>query len=105
MAILVLVLVAALAISQTDQFDDNEGIHALASSQPVAFSDGDEGDIGQMFGTHNNPSKAIAVIVEKPTVQAQADCYKSTELIRDLTVPYSQRSYIQPGGTFCTPGK
>ena len=62
-----------------------------------------EGDIGQIFGTNNSHSGAISVIVEEPLAAAPVPCYKTTQLIRDLTVPYSQRTYIRPDGTSCTP--
>ena len=102
MEILALLIVAALAISQTEILDSDEMLITSAPGQQVAFVDVDEGDIGQIFGT-SQKVKPIVVVVEEPIVQVQVDCYKTTELVRDLTIPYSQRSYIQPDGTSCTP--
>ena len=101
MGAFIFVLVAIFAISEFDQINLSDTIRTHETS----FATIDEGDIGQIFGTHSYKPKSVQVTVEEPVVQAQAqiNCYQSSELVRDLTVPYGQRSYIQSDGTLCTP--
>ena len=103
MGAFIFVLVAIFAISEFDHINLSDAIRTHETS----FATTDEGDIGQIFGTHSYKSKSVQVTVEEPVVQvqvqAQVNCYKSSELVRDLTVPYRQRSYIQSDGTLCTP--
>ena len=99
MGALILVLVAVFAISGSELSHMSD----TSSSELMVFVATDEGDIGQIFGTRNKPSKPI-VIVEDFIIQAQVNCYKQTTgLVRNLMVPYSQRSYIRSDGTSCTP--
>ena len=99
MGAFIFVLVAIFAISEFDQINLSDEIRTHETS----FVTTDEGDIGQMFGTHSYKSEPVPVMVEEPVVQAKVNCYQSSELVRDLTVPYGQRSYIQSDGTLCTP--
>ena len=99
MVALVLALVAIFAISESNQIN----ISDVTATENVAFAETDEGDIGQIFGTTPYYSEPIQVVVEEPVVQVQVDCYRTHELVRDLTVPYDQRSYIQADGSSCTP--
>ena len=100
MGALVLVLVAIFALSESDQIKLGD----TASTEEIVFASTDEGDINQIFDTTSYRFEpTIHVVVEKPVVQAQFHCYRSTELVRDLTVPYGQRSYIQADGSTCTP--
>lgn len=106
MAALVIILITALAMAEPTQFEN----HSNPRVQNVAFVDTDEGDIGQIFGiSTDNKMLPVEVIVEEPTIQVQTivevpvNCYQTTELVRDLTVPFGQRSYIQSDGTTCTP--
>ena len=102
MGALILVLVAVFALSETSQVDQNT-THSTTSVLTQTDMQADEGDIGQIFGTNNRHPETISVIVEEPLAAAPVPCYKTTQLIRDLTVPYSQRTYIRPDGTSCTP--
>ena len=99
MGAFIFVLVAIFAISESDQINLSDAIRTHETS----FETTDEGDIGQIFRTHSYNSEPIQVTVEEPAVQAQINCYQTSELVRDLTVPYGQRSYIQSDGTSCTP--
>lgn len=105
MGALVFLIVAVFAISQTESVDSATLPANLTEQQMAYVDDIDEGDIGQLFGkTPTIKLKSIVVIVEEPAVvQVKIDCYAETELVRDLTVPYGQRSYIRADGSFCTP--
>lgn len=103
MGALVLVLVAVFAISESELINSSNTADEVTMTENVAFAETDEGDIGQIFGTTNYQSEPIQVVVEEPIVQAQVNCYRTNELVRDLTIPYGQRSYIQADGTTCTP--
>lgn len=101
MGAFILVLVAVFAISESGQFNNIDNTN---SYQKVAFVDIDEGDIGQIFGTTYEP--VPIQVVEAPVivqVQQPVDCYQTDTLVRDLTIPFHQRSYIRADGTFCTP--
>ena len=101
MGAFIFVLVAIFAISEFDQINLSDAIRTHETS----FATTDEGDISQIFGTHSYKSKPVPVpvTVEEPVVKTQVNCYQESELVRDLTVPYGQRSYIQSDGTSCTP--
>ena len=99
MGAFIFVLMAIFAISESDQINLSDA----TTTHEVNFATIDEGDIGQIFGTHSYKSEPVQVTVEEPVVQAQVNCYQASELVRDLTVPYGQRSYIQSDGTSCTP--
>jgi len=99
MGAFIFVLVAIFAISEFDQINLSD----VTTTHEANFVMTDEGDIGQIFGTHSYKSEPVQVKVEEPVVQAQVNCYQTSELVRDLTVPYGQRSYIQADGTSCTP--
>jgi len=99
MGAFIFIMVAIFAISESDQINLSD----TASNHETSFAMTDEGDIGQIFGTHSYESELVPVMVEKPVVQAKVNCYQSSELVRDLTVSYGQRSYIQSDGTLCTP--
>lgn len=106
MVALVIILITAFAMAEPTQFEN----HSNPYVQNVAFVDTDDGDIGQIFGTSSdNKIIPVEVMVEEPAIQAQAmvevlvNCYQTSELVRDLTVPYEQRSYIHSDGTTCTP--
>jgi hypothetical protein len=99
MGVIIIVLVAIFAISESNQINLSDAI----ATHEANFVTIDEGDIGQIFGTHSYKSESVQVTVEEPVVQAQVSCYQASELVRDLTVPYGQRSYIQSDGTACTP--
>ena len=99
MGAFIFVLVAIFAIAESNQINLSDA----TITHEANFSTTDEGDIGQIFGTHRYKSEPVQVMVEDLIVQAQVNCYQTSELIRDLTVPYGQRSYIQSDGTACTP--
>lgn len=97
MIALVIVLLAVLVIAEPSQ--SNTAI----PTQAVPIMEADEGDIGQIFGISKPIPASVIVIIEEPAPQVKVDCYQTKELVRDLTVPYGQRTYIQPDGSHCTP--
>ena len=104
MGAIILVLIAVFALSESDQFTVNQTQSMTGST--ATYIEGDDGDIGQIFGVSDPVSAPITVVVEAPgpgTTAKPVRCDQLTELVRDLTIPYKQRSYLRADGTACTP--
>jgi len=104
MGVIIFAVVALLAVSNTDLLANTNDSTEITEFQ-AQYDEYDEGDIGQIFALPQKPEeKPMVVVVEKP-VLAQ-DCHASRVgdvMVRDLTVPYSQRRYVREDGSLCTP--